>query len=333
MRQQEDVLTRYLNDIKRYPRISRECEIELSRIVRTDSDPERVQEAVHELVHANLLLVVHCLKDFSHWTYSSNIGISEMDLIAEGNIALMDAARSYDALYEGDGNPKDYARPVRFSTYACRCIKRRMAGALRGSRFIHIPEAHFSSWRRMAEIEDEFGGCLTDEDLAGKMSVSVQKLGMIRQSRRSHTSMLEDLASGNEGASGWSDMVPNEKAVRPDREAAARDERRFLLKEMQELKPRTREMITEMFFSERRPTLRDLSEKHRISQERCRQICAAGLKKLEAQIRPRWGKTVGIGFVFGREQQSAPIPSLPTILLMELPAAPSRDSLSLQEVA
>lgn len=332
MRQQKDALTRYLSDIKRYPRISREREIELSRIIRTDCDPERVQEAVHELVHANLLLVVHCLKDFAHWA-SASIGISEMDLVAEGNIALMDAARSYNALYEGDGNREDYAQPAKFSTYACRCIKRRMTGALRGSRFIHIPEAHFSSWRRMAEIENEFGGCLPDEELAGKMSVSVQKLGMIRQSRRSHTSMLEDLASADDGSPGWSDIVPNEKAVRPDREAAARDERRFLLEEMRELKPRTREMITEMFFSERRPTLRDLSEKHRISQERCRQICAAGLKKLEARIRPRWGKTVGIGFVFGREQQPVPASSLPAILLMELPAAPSRDLLPLQEVA
>jgi len=291
-----DGFSRYIEDIKEYARITPEREAELSAIIRAGENG--TEEAVNELVQANLLLVVHCLKDFSHWAYSTDMGISELDLIAEGNIALMDAARSYDAAYDG-GEDVAQQGHIKFSTYACKCIKRRMARALRASKFIRIPEAHFSSWRKLAEVESEAGDSLSNEEIAERIGVNVNKLGMIRHSLQCGTCMLEDIGRSDDGTSFWADVFSNDRAVKPDAETERHDLRRYLLERMARLKPRTREMLTLMYFSEKNPTLRDLSEIYHLSQERCRQICAAGLKALRDAIEPAWGKKVGIGLRFG----------------------------------
>ena len=70
---------------------------------------------------------------------SPAVNITRMDLIAEGNIALMTAARNYDSDYIS----KPTGQGVRFSSYACGIIRNRMRRALKMARLIHIPEQHF----------------------------------------------------------------------------------------------------------------------------------------------------------------------------------------------
>jgi len=291
-----DGFSRYIEDIKEYARITPDREAELSAVIQAGE--EGAEAAVNELVQANLLLVVHCLKDFSHWAYSTDMGISELDLVAEGNIALMDAAKSYNAEYDG-GEGAASKGHIKFSTYACKCIKRRMARALRSSKFIRIPEAHFSSWRKLSELEDDEGNSLSNEEVAARIGVNVNKLGMIRHSQQCGTCMLEDIGRSEDGTSFWADVFLNDRAVKPDAETERHDLRRYLFDCMAKLKPRTREMLTLMYFSEKNPTLRDLSEIYHVSQERCRQVCAAGLKALREAIEPDWGTKVGVGIRFG----------------------------------
>lgn len=293
----QDSLNSYIQKIKQYPRITPEREKELSKIILTGKRKRRVEEAVDELVLANLLLVVHCLKDFSRYVASPHVALSEMDLIAEGNISLMHAARGYNAQFE-TGDETKVTRSIRFSTYACKCIKRRMLRAIRLSSFIHIPEYHFTCRRRMAEFEATKGDGVSSYEVERELGIGTEKQDMIRQGRECQTYKLEDITM-NDGATSWSDFMEDEGAANPSDDAERSDLRRFLVQELEKLQPRTRTIVTKLFLSDRKVTLGDLSRQFNISKERCRQICVKGLKTLRTQLMPRWGKTVGIGLGFG----------------------------------
>lgn len=97
----EDELTAYFNEIRHYPRLTAQDERDLAqRIAAGDSDAQR------RLITSNLRLVVSVAREYA------GRGIPLMDLIQEGNIGLMVAARKYD-------HTLDY----RFSTYATKWIR------------------------------------------------------------------------------------------------------------------------------------------------------------------------------------------------------------------
>ena len=98
-----DPLRAYLEDIKRYPLLTREEEVQLSIRYREKGD----LDAAYKLITSNLRLVVKIAMDFQrHWMQNL------MDLIQEGNIGLMQAAKKFDP-YRG----------YKFSYYASFWIK------------------------------------------------------------------------------------------------------------------------------------------------------------------------------------------------------------------
>lgn len=278
---------RYVREIAQYPRITAERESELSRIIRTSRNSEAVEAAVDEMIHANLFLVIHCLKDFDKFLSFPGIHITKMDLIAEGNIALMTAARRYSAEYVS----KASGRPVKFSTYACGIIRNRMRRALKMARLIHVPEQHFAYWSKMRRLEEEHGEEMSDEFLMDKLGVGASKLRKLRRSFESRISMLEDMAV-EDGESRWTDVIASTTAVSPDYEADCRDLNEFLQNEIERLPERTQKMISQAFLSERGASLSDLSEQFGVSRERCRQVLAKGLKMLRTRIESQWDRAV-----------------------------------------
>ena len=275
----------YLNEIAAYERIEPEREIELSRIIQGSVSDEQREEAVEELINANLRLVVHCLKDFDKHLGSASVRITRMDLIAEGNIGLMKAARKFDATHSDSAESN---ATVRFSTYACKCIKNRMRRALKLSRFIHIPEHHFSYWSKMEALREDFGADVSDDTMREHLDVSEDVMGLLKQSAVSRTCLLEDLTSNDSDGGDWHDFIPNDAATCPAEETGLNDLRSFLMAEMRKLPPRTRSMLSMMYFSEHRnTTLKDLSRKYGISSERCRQVCAQGIARLRRQMMGR----------------------------------------------
>ncbi len=277
-----DAYSRYIKDISPYERISPEREVALSMIIQTCTNEEQREAAINELIHSNLRLVVHCQKEFERYRASSRISV--MDLIAEGNIGLMKAAKNFNSKFdEADGNE---AAAVRFSTYACKCIKSHMIRAIKNARFIHIPEHHFGYWSEMENLQREHGDMLSDSELQERMNLSEDALAFIKLSTHSSVCMLEDLAgAGSEETDGsWNDFIASENSVNPFEEACSSDMRSFLIRELNSLAPRTREIISMLYFSESAPTLRDISSMYGISSERCRQICVQGLNRLREQM-------------------------------------------------
>ena len=98
-----DALQVYLHQVRRYKLLTREEEVELAQRVQENND----EEAVNQLVTSNLRLVAKIAMDFSRY-WAKNI----LDLIQEGNLGLMRAARKFDP-----------SRGIKFSYYASFWIK------------------------------------------------------------------------------------------------------------------------------------------------------------------------------------------------------------------
>ena len=97
----EDDIRQYLREIRQIPRLTPEEERELARRCAQGDE-----EAIRKMVNANLRLVVSVAKEYS------GRGVPLMDLIQEGSIGLLAAARKFD-----------YTRDLRFSTYATKWIR------------------------------------------------------------------------------------------------------------------------------------------------------------------------------------------------------------------
>jgi RNA polymerase sigma-32 factor len=283
MLKQNELDDRYLKQISSYPRITLEREAELSRIIQNSKRRAKVEKAVEEMVNGNLRLVVHCAKEFSRYLTVPGCAVTTMDLIAEGNVALIKAARNFNSDYKKDGHGARKRGRMRFSAYACICIKRAMRRALQSGRLIHIPEHHFRYWRRIHELQDEHGPEMADTELQESLGIGSSKLAILKKGLSARASMLEDLP-GAEDALNWAERIPDRRVRGPDHEAGLKDLRAYLVNEMKRLPQRTREMISMVFLAEYRPTLGHVAERYGVSSERCRQICAAGLKALRTQI-------------------------------------------------
>ena len=272
----------YLRDIGRFPMISLEREIELTRAIKQATNADEVEKAVVELVQANLRLVVHCVKDF--YSYLHHSGVSALDLVAEGNVALMKAARKFNPDYRAEDAESDTA--PRFCTYAYQCIKSAMRRAIMQSRFIHIPEHHFICWSRLDELKRESGD-LADHEIMARLDISEGRLRTLRESSQTSAVMLEDMTTDDEG-SHWADRFEDVSARPPSDWTEMMDLNEILMEELRCLPARTREMLCSMFLSNTFPTLAELSQQYGISKERCRQICVRGLHVLKKQILQKW---------------------------------------------
>ena len=97
----EDDLSRYLSEIRRYPRLTSQEERELARRCAAGD-----AEAIRKMVNSNLRLVVSVAREYA------GRGVPLMDLIQEGSIGLIAAAKKFD-----------YTLDYRFSTYATKWIR------------------------------------------------------------------------------------------------------------------------------------------------------------------------------------------------------------------
>lgn len=114
----EDDVTNYLQEIRGFPRLTPEEEKQLAMLC-TQGD----QDAVRKMVNSNLRLVVSIAREYS------GRGVALMDLIQEGSIGLIAAAKKFD-----------YKRELRFSTYATKWIRQGVSRCLMNhGQLIRVP--------------------------------------------------------------------------------------------------------------------------------------------------------------------------------------------------
>ncbi len=152
-------LQQYLEQIGRFPVLSDEEEKELGRRIQ-----EGDKEALQKLVESNLRFVVNYAKKYR------GMGVSLLDLIHEGNLGLIEAAKRYDP-----------NRNVRFISYAVWWIRQAILQALSlNVRAFHLPQKlsdQISLMRRKeAELKAELGREPTREEIAEALGVTPEEV-------------------------------------------------------------------------------------------------------------------------------------------------------------
>lgn len=209
-----DSLKDYLTEIARYPLLSGEQEIQLSRQVRRmmelqAMEGERTKAELREIkrgnrardtiMNCNLRLVVHIAKRYTSRLKCNSLDI--MDLIQEGCIGLHRAAELFDG-----------SKGYKFSTYAYWWIRQAITRAIdTKERLIRVPQHTLEQVYKAARLQREHmqrtGEAMSAAALAQEMGIKVDELQMIVQRNIPHGS-LDQLAQ--EGGSALIDLIASE---------------------------------------------------------------------------------------------------------------------------
>ncbi len=259
-------LRRYLKEISRYATLSHEEELELARRVH-----EGDAAALKKLVESNLRFVVAYAKRYR------NPNVAFLDLIHEGNLGLIQAARKYDPFREG--------HDVKFITYAVWWIRQAILHALAehaGS--FRLPQKQANTLYRMervrSELSDSLGRSPGDDELAKELEISIEDVRVLTQASQSSLSLNDPVDA--EGDSEFGDLL--EQTVLPDTDDRILRESflQALADALADLPERERAVLELRFgLADDQPkTLREIGEQLGLSRERVRQIESRALNQL-----------------------------------------------------
>ena len=220
-----DLLNQYLQEIARIPRLTPEREKELGRRVQ-----ENDKGALEELVKANLRFVVSYAKRYR------NSHVLFLDLINEGNIGLIHAAKKYDP----DKN-------VKFITYAVWWIRQAILHALseQGGAFRLPPKRANLMYR----LEKAIGAAITQgdhiptaEELAKELGVTVKEVQTLMHANSDNFSLNAEL--DDESHTELADVIEQTTVPSAEQEMQQQSRREELLAHMSELSPKERLVLT-----------------------------------------------------------------------------------------
>ncbi len=268
-------LSRFVTEAKRYPMLTHEREREVAAAWHEKTD----RAALDELVGSHLRLVVKIARGFAGY------GLPLSDLVAEGNVGLMQAAEKFDP-----------DRGFRFATYAMWWIRASIQEYILHSwSLVKIgttaaqKKLFFNLRRLKAQLQQFEQGDLPSEAVTAiAVELDVSENEVIEMNRRlggADTSLNAPL--GGEAESEWLELLPDE---RPSQETVLGDleegrRRRDLLGvALKKLNPREREIVVERRLKDEPATLEELSHKYAVSRERIRQIEVRAFEKLQKAV-------------------------------------------------
>ncbi|PWC84225.1 RNA polymerase subunit sigma-70 [Azospirillum sp. TSH100] len=272
----ESNLSRYLQEIRKFPMLEPEREYMLAKRWQQHED----SGAAHQLVTSHLRLVAKIAMGYRGY------GLPLSELISEGNVGMMQAVKRFDP-----------DRGFRLATYAMWWIRAAIQEYILHSWSLvkmgttAAQKKLFFNLRRlkgqMQAIEE---GDLSPEQvqaIATKLDVPEQDVvNMNRRLASPDHSLNAPLRAESEGE--WQDFLVDESASQEitlaDREELGK-RRKLLANAMTALNERERDILTERRLREAPTTLEDLSQKYGISRERVRQIEVRAFEKLQKAIK------------------------------------------------
>jgi len=272
----EGNLSRYLQEIRKFPMLAKDEEFMLAKRWTEHQDPE----AAHRLVTSHLRLVAKIAMGYRGY------GLPRSELISEGNVGMMQAVKRFDP-----------DRGFRLATYAMWWIRAAIQEYILHSWSLvkmgttAAQKKLFFNLRKLkGQMQAIDEGDLSPEhvtQIATKLDVPEQDVvNMNRRLASPDHSLNAPLRADSEGE--WQDWLVDEQETQ-EITLAEREElgkRRALLKSaMTNLNERERHILTERRLKDEPTTLEDLSQHYGISRERVRQIEVRAFEKLQKNIK------------------------------------------------
>ncbi len=267
-------LDQYLREISVYSLLDRGQESELAQRIRAGDE-----EALDLLVRSNLRFVVSVAKRYQHQ------GVGLVDLINEGNIGLIRAARKFDE-----------TKGIKFISYAVWWIRQAILQALaEQGRMVRVPTSRAGAAHRIGKrssaLSQELGREPTLQELAGDLHVQESEIESTLAAFGVELSLDAPFAPGEDGR--LLDHLEDAYSAGPDEEVYEEALKRTIEQTLSTLKEREA-WVLRMYFGlgdEEPRTLEQIGEACGITRERVRQIKERALLRLRHQSRARFLET------------------------------------------
>lgn len=265
----DDALRAYLRAIARTPRLTPEEEQALAH--RIQQSRGRDDDALRRLVEGNLRFAVHYAKRYR------DFGVPFLDLIHEGNLGLIEAAKRFDP-----------GRNVKFITYAVWWVRQSILHALSSqSRVFSLPQkvsgAALKFRRDVAALAETLDRAPSMEEIGARLGLSPAEIESLTGLGATDVS-LSDLVAG-EGTDGVhvEDTIQQVAVPPAEEEVIRRHLAEQLTSALSELDEKEREIVRLRFGLTREGeprTLQEIGDRLQLSRERIRQIESRAKAKL-----------------------------------------------------
>ncbi|MBJ11384.1 MAG: RNA polymerase subunit sigma [Flavobacteriales bacterium] len=267
-------LDKYLQEIGRVDLITAEEEVELAQRIKAGDEL-----ALEKLTKANLRFVVSVAKQYQ------NQGLSLPDLINEGNLGLIKAARRFDE-----------TRGFKFISYAVWWIRQSILQALaEQSRIVRLPLNKIGSINKInkafAQLEQELERPPTPAEVAAAVDLTEDEVKQSMKNSGRHVSMDAPLVEGED--SNMYNVIGSEESPNPDEGLMVDSLRQEIERSLATLTPREGEVIRAYFGlnGEHAMTLEEIGEAFDLTRERVRQIKEKAIRRLKHTSRSKILKT------------------------------------------
>ena len=263
-------LDKYLQEIGKVGLLTPDEEVQLAIEIRKGS-----QAALEKLVKSNLRFVVSVAKQYQ------NQGLTLGDLINEGNLGLIKAAKRFDE-----------TRGFKFISYAVWWIRQSILQALaEQSRIVRLPLNRVGALNKIGKaysnLEQEFEREPSASELARELEMDINEVADALKISGRHVSMDAPFAQGEDNR--LLDILTNDQQPSPDFTLMSESLRNEVERALATLTDREAEVI-KLYFGldkEHSLTLEEIGEKFNLTRERVRQIKEKAIRRLRHASRSR----------------------------------------------
>lgn len=263
-------LDKYLQEIGKVDLLNSDEEIKLAIQIRKGDD-----KALEKLVKANLRFVVSVAKQYQ------NQGLSLGDLINEGNLGLIKAAKRFDE-----------TRGFKFISYAVWWIRQSILQALaEQSRIVRLPLNRVGALNKIGKaysnLEQEFEREPSPHELATELEMDISEIVDTLKISGRPISMDAPFTQGEENR--LIDVLVNDLQPTPDHDLMAESLKNEIKRALSTLNGREAEVLI-LYFGlgeEHSMTLEEIGEKFNLTRERVRQIKEKAIRRLKNTSRSK----------------------------------------------
>ncbi|PTM14308.1 MAG: RNA polymerase subunit sigma [Bacteroidetes bacterium] len=257
-------LDKYLTDIGKISLLTADDEAELARRIR-----EGDQDALDKLTRANLRFVVSVAKQYQ------NQGLSLPDLINEGNVGLMKAARRFDE-----------TKGFKFISYAVWWIRQSILQAIvEYSRIVRLPLNKVGSYHKFNNVVTSFVQKFerepSNDELADLLDITPKEVANILKGNTRHIS-VDAPVSSEEGSATMLDFITSGDESLPDNQLMEDSLKEEVQQGLSILAPREVEVLSAYYGLNgyKALTLEEIGEMYGLTRERVRQIKERAIRRL-----------------------------------------------------